>query len=273
MRQNGTTGTVTPLEKFTETASLLISHSMSTLIDKRIAVSVTNRTASPYLMKKHTQIAKFLVTPERSNHIKQAVMAILNMIPQCDSDLTAHLNDFLRTKKPEQQNNTFWFPTPENPGKTEDHTPIQTRILNELKELKDKGKLNPQESTESRNIFLKRFDWIDTLLTETAKQAIEDILVDYHDIFARHRMDIGMNTEFKVKLTPKDDKSCLQPKSTNADPLERRPICRIGSNAQVWNHYSTAFLQVRKPYICTKKAQRKSTSRFGSPQNQQSDCG
>ena len=39
------------------------------------------------------------------------------------------------------------------------------------------------------------------------KQAIEDILVEYHDIFARHRMDIGMNTEFKVKLTPKDDKA------------------------------------------------------------------
>ena len=37
-----TTGTVTPLEKFTETASLLISHSMSTIIDKRIAVRVTN---------------------------------------------------------------------------------------------------------------------------------------------------------------------------------------------------------------------------------------
>ena len=39
------------------------------------------------------------------------------------------------------------------------------------------------------------------------KQAIEDILVEYHDIFARHRMDIGINTEFKVKLTPKDDKT------------------------------------------------------------------
>ena len=37
-----TTGTVTPLEKFTETASLLIYHSMSTVIDKRIAVRVTN---------------------------------------------------------------------------------------------------------------------------------------------------------------------------------------------------------------------------------------
>ena len=36
-------------------------------------------------------------------------------------------------------------------------------------------------------------------------------MVEYHDIFARQRMDIGMNTEFKVKLIPKDDKSvCSQ---------------------------------------------------------------
>ena len=203
-----TTGTVTPLEKFTETASLLISHAMSTIIDKRIAVGVTNTTESPYLIKKHTQIAEFsVVTPEQSKHIKPVDMAILSMIPQGDPDLTAYLNELLRTNKPEQQDNTFWFPTPDNPGKLEDHTPIQTRILKELIELKDKEKLNPQESTESRSKFLKRFDWTDTLLTETEKQAIEDILVEYHDIFARHRMDIGINTEFKVKLTPKDDKA------------------------------------------------------------------
>ena len=170
---------------------------------------MTNTTESPYLIKKkHTQIAEFsVVTPEQSKHIKPVDMAILSMIPQDDSDLTAYLNELLRTSKPEQQDNTFWFPTPENPGKPEDHTPIQTRILNELNELKHKEKLNPQESTESRNKFLKRFDWTDTLLIEMEKQAIEDILVDYHDIFARHRMDIGMNTGFKVKLTPKDDKA------------------------------------------------------------------
>ena len=61
--------------------------------------------------------------------------------------------------------------------------------------------------TESRMEFLKRFNWTDTLLTESKKPAVEDILVEYHDIFARHRMDIAMNTEFKVKLTPKDDKA------------------------------------------------------------------
>ena len=60
-----TTETVTPLEKFTETESLLISHSMSTINDKRIAVRVSNTTESPYLVKKHTQNADFsVVTPQ-----------------------------------------------------------------------------------------------------------------------------------------------------------------------------------------------------------------
>ena len=47
----------------------------------------------------------------------------------------------------------------------------------------------------------------DTLLTKTEKQTIEDILVDYHDISTTHRLDIAMNTEIKVKLTPKDDEA------------------------------------------------------------------
>ena len=170
-------------------------------IDKNIAVRVTNTTKSPYVIKKHTHIAEFsVVTPEQSKHIKPVEMAILSKIPQGDPDLTAYLNELLRTNKPEQQNNTFCFPTP---GRPEDHTPIQTRILKELIELEDTEKLNPQDNTESRIKILERFDWTDTFLTETQKQAIEDILVDYHDIFTRHRMDIGMNTEFKVKLTPK----------------------------------------------------------------------
>ena len=35
---------------------------------------------------------------------------------------------------------------------------------------------------------------------------VEETLVEYHDIFARHRMDIGMNTAFTVNITPKNDK-------------------------------------------------------------------
>ena len=121
------------------------------------------------------------------------------------------MTNLLRTKKPDQQNNTVWFPTPQNPGNTENLTPIQTRILKELGDLQQKEKLNQKDDIESRMQFLERFDWTETLLTETEKQAVKDILVEYHDIFARHRRDIGMNTDFKVKLTPKDDKAvCSQ---------------------------------------------------------------
>ena len=149
-----TKGTVTPLETFTERASWLISHSVSIIFDKRIAVRVNNTTESPYLIKRHIQIAEFsVVTPEQPKHIKLVDMAILTIIPQGDPDLTANLIELLRTNKPEQQNNTFWFPIPEKFGKLEDHTPIQIRILKELIELKDKEKLNPQESSESKQNF------------------------------------------------------------------------------------------------------------------------
>ena len=106
------------------------------------------------------------------------------MIPEGDPDVITYLTELLRTNKPDQQTNTFWFLTPENPGNTEDHTPIQTRILKELRELQRKEKLNRKDDIESRMEFLKRFDWTDTLPTEIEKQAVEDILVDYHDIFA-----------------------------------------------------------------------------------------
>ena len=203
-----TTGTVTPVEKFTETASLIISHSMSTIIDRKIAVRVTNRTETPYTINGNTQIAEVsVVTPEQSKFIKPVDMAILSMIPQGDPDLITYLTELLRTNKQHQQTNIFWFPTPKNPGNTAEHTPIQTRILKELRQLQEKEKLNPKDDVESRMKFLKRFDWTDTLLTETEKQAVEYTLVENHDIFARHRMDLGMNTEFKVKLTPKDDKA------------------------------------------------------------------
>ena len=195
------------MEKFTETVSLITSQSKSTIIDRKIAVRVANTTESPYTINKNTQIAEFsVVTPEQSKFIKPVDTAILSMIPEGDPDLVTYLTELLRTNKPDQQNFIFWFLTPENRGNTEDHTPIQTRILTEIRELQRRGKLNPKDDLESRMEFIKRFDWTDTLLTETEKQAVEDILVEYHDILARHRLDIGMNTEFKVKLTPEDDK-------------------------------------------------------------------
>ena len=134
-----TTGTVTPVGKFTKAPSLLISQSISTIFDKKTAVRITYITESPYLNKENTQIAGFsVVTQEQSKFIRPVGTAILSMIPEGDPDLITHLSEILRTNKPEQQNNTFWFPTSENPSKAEDDTPKQTRILQELPELQEK---------------------------------------------------------------------------------------------------------------------------------------
>ena len=131
-----TTGTVTPVEKFTETASLIVSHSMSAITDRKVAVRVTNTAELPYTINKNTQIAEFsVVTPEQSKFIKPVDMAILSMIPEGDPDMITYLTGLLRTNKQDQQNNTFWLPTPENPGNTEEHTPIQRRISKELCDL------------------------------------------------------------------------------------------------------------------------------------------
>ena len=108
---------------------------MSTKIDKKIAVRVTNTTESPYTINRNTRVAEFsVVNPEQSKFIKPVDRTILSMIPEGDPDMVTYLTELLRTNKTNQQNNTFWFPTPKNPGNTEDHTSIQTRILTELRE-------------------------------------------------------------------------------------------------------------------------------------------
>ena len=115
-----TTGTVTPVEKFTKAASLIISHSMSTVIDRKVAVRVTNTTKSPYTVNKNKQSLEFsVVTPEKSKFFKPVDTAILRMIPEGNPVLIAYLTELLKTNKPDQQNNIFWFPTPQNPGNTD----------------------------------------------------------------------------------------------------------------------------------------------------------
>ena len=129
-----------PVENFTEATSLIISHSISTIIDRKAALRVINTTESSCTINKNRQIAEFsVVTPEQSRFIKPVDTTILNIIPESDPDLTTCVTELLRTNKPVEKNNIFfWFPRPENPGNTEDHTPIQTGIPKELRELAQK---------------------------------------------------------------------------------------------------------------------------------------
>ncbi len=64
--------------------------------------------------------------------------------------------------------------------------------------------MDPTSSTEQRELFLTHFNWEGSILNREEKRRVEVQLVKYHDIFARHRMDVGINTEFKIKLQPEN---------------------------------------------------------------------
>ena len=100
-------------------------------------------------------------------------------------------------------------PLQKNPGNPSDHTPIQKRILTELYALEELGRLDLQVSQKSRNHFLSNFDWTDSTLDQQTQASREDLLVQFNEVFARHRFDIGIKKDYKVKLTPVDERAAL----------------------------------------------------------------
>ena len=146
------------------------------------------------------------MTPEQMKYVKPIDPASTWHFLQQDQGQTAHyVTSLIKTNKNPQNQEIYWFPTPENPGNPKKHTPIQRRILRELQALQDLETVDPTKDPESRANFLENFDWKDSTLTPEDKAKIEDLLVEFHDIFARHRFDIGMNEDIKVKHTPEDD--------------------------------------------------------------------
>ena len=56
----------------------------------------------------------------------------------------------------------------------------------------------------------------------------------------------------------------MQSNPTYVNPTERR----IGSDANLWNHHNTVFLQVRKSHYCTEETQRKTAFSCGRQEKQ-----
>ena len=87
---------------------------------------------SPHQIQTNTKIAEVSVlSPEQSKFIKPVDTASLGMFTEGDPDLNTYLSILLGLNKVVQQNKTSWCPTTEIRRNTEDHTPIQTRILKE----------------------------------------------------------------------------------------------------------------------------------------------
>ena len=101
----------------------------------------------------------------------------------------------------------FWFATPETCDDPSNLSSIEKEIYETIKKFQKLEKQNPNDSAEDRESFLAQFNWENSILTPEERVKVEDKLVKYQHIFARHRLDIGFNNEFRIKLTPEDDRA------------------------------------------------------------------
>ena len=205
--ENTVTGILQPRDLLYEEGDITFCPALVTLNDCNISIPANNFTDHPYKLKKGLHFASFsFMTPEYLKYVKPVDPASTWHLLQNDLEQAAHyVSSLIKTNKKSQNTENYWFPTPENPGNPGEHTPIQKQILRELQALQDLETLDPTKVEESRAKFFENFHWKDSTLNTDKKAKIEELLVEFQDIFARHSFDMGMNEEFKVKLTPKDD--------------------------------------------------------------------
>ena len=201
------TGILQPSNDLAEDGDITFCAALVTLTQGQVSIHVNNFTDQPYTIKKGSHIANFSVlTPEQMKYVKPIdPVTTWHFLKDNPENAAYYASSLIKSPKISEDSENYWFPTPEEPGDPQTHTPIQQRILRELQSLQDAEKLNPQDDPESRKQFLANFDWTDSTLNPVEIAQIEELLVEFHDIFARHRFDIGMNEDFKVTLTPKDD--------------------------------------------------------------------
>ena len=160
------TWTVQPLPQFDENAKLSpVAPAITTARDKRVAIKIANTTDFPYTKTPHTKLAELqILKPEETKSIRPVDLAALNLLTEHD-DVVAYESALMQVDSPEETEEKFWFPTPENSGDESEHTPIQQRILRELRELQQLEELDPKQDEKSRSQFLSMFKWNDSLIT------------------------------------------------------------------------------------------------------------
>ena len=201
------TGILQPSNDFAEDGDITFCAALVTLTEGQVTIHMNNFTDQSFTLRRGSHIANFSVlTPEQMKYVEPIdPVTTWHLLQHNPENVAYYASSLIKSPKTGDDSENYWFPTPEEPGDPQTHTPIQQRILKELRNLQELAKLNPQGDPESRKQFLANFEWTDSTLNPTEIAQIEEMLVEFHDIFARHRYDIGMNEDFKVKLTPKDD--------------------------------------------------------------------
>ena len=73
-------------------------------------------------------------------------------------------------------------------------TPLQREIYDQILHLQRQETMDRRNNDTDKLEFVKKFPWDTCVLNGDQKRQLEDFLVEYHDVFAKHRFDVGYNT-------------------------------------------------------------------------------
>ena len=207
-------GVVQPCETLERETDLALTSSLSTIGENiTIFIAALNITDHPITLTKGTDLARFqILTSEQADRLIQVDPELIALTKYRNSEnLMPEINQLIQDSdrkgrnqppRPKPDYDSLCFPTPETCENPSSLPPLQKQIHDQIEMLQQKESIDPKHNYDDREKFLSQFTWTRSLLTSDQKQQVENLLVKYNDIFAKHRFDVGYNTEMKIKLTP-----------------------------------------------------------------------
>ena len=162
-----------------EDGDITFCAALVTLTQGQVTIHVNNFTDQSYTLKRGSHIVKFSVlTPEQMKYVKPIdPVTTWHLLQDNPENAAYYTSSLIKSPKTSDDSENYWFPTPEEPVDPQTHTPIQQRILKELRNLQELERLDPQDIPEARKQFLANFDWADSTLNPTEITQIEELLV------------------------------------------------------------------------------------------------
>ena len=163
-------------------------------------------------INKGEEIAKFsFLTSDQAENLLEVDPQLINVAKMSENYLT-EINQLIQVTdtpkrkaqpaKPAPEYEKLWFPTPETCPDPTNLSPLQREIFEQLLKLQEMEKLDPKGNHQDKITFLSKFPWEKSALNDEQKAVVGELLVEFSDIFAKHRFDVGYNTELEIKLTP-----------------------------------------------------------------------
>ena len=171
-------------------------------------------------------------------------------------------------QEPSTDTNRQWYPTPETCDDPSKLNRLEKRIYDEITKLREEEKLDPTADDQQRKEFLANFKWENSFLDERERQQIENLQVKYNNVFAWHRLDIGINTDFKIKLTPKHDEPVYAQSLPTPTNLKDDLLDELALMQEYGIITTLAYNKIFLTHNCPAQSQWETPHRRGPAQNQ-----